>query len=139
MFYDYSNKGDNLSGEKMRQKYNILPQAWDAIKRRLSLVKDSHTISPYTLENSPPEEVEAMVEKAIESHIDTKVGKFVHSYDKQFKDRAIKALKVVSNFENQLQLIEESISSYEKLDINFVPKKIENNDMKLIVITDIHF
>ena len=139
MFKDYSTKGNNLSGEKMRQKYGLKPHAWQAIKSKLSLVKDSHVISPYTLENLSEAESDEMIEKAIEEHIDTKIGKFVNTYDKQFKDRAIKALKVVSNFEHQLKLIEEAIILYEKIDIDFVPKKIENNDMKMIAITDIHF
>ena len=139
MFKDYSNKGNNLSGEKMRQKYKLKPQAWATIKSRLSLVKDSHVISPYTLENISEGEADEMIEKSIEEHIDTKVDKFVYSYDRQFKERAIKALKVVSNFENQLKLIEDAITSYEKLDIDFVPKTIDNNDMKMVVMTDIHF
>ena len=139
MFKDYSAKGNNLSGEKMRQKYGLKPHAWQAIKSKLSLVKDSHVISPYTLENLSEAESDDIIEKAIEEHIDTKIGKFVNTYDKQFKDRATKALKVVSNFEHQLKLIEEAIVLYEKIDIDFVPKKIENNDMKMIAITDIHF
>jgi hypothetical protein len=139
MFKDYSSKGANLSGEQMRQKYNLKPQAWATIKQRLSLVKDSHIYSPYTLENSSEKEVDEMIEKGIEEHIDTKIGKFVRSYDKQFKEKAMKALKTVANFQYQLDMVQEAIAMHEPIALDFVPEHIEGDTEAHFVISDIHF
>jgi hypothetical protein len=110
MFKDYSRKGNNLSGEAMRQKYKLKPQAWDTIKRRLKLQKDSHVISPYTLENSTEEEEDILIEEAIADHIDSKVDKFVKTYDKEFKKRAEVAMRDYANFEYRLNLLKDAIA-----------------------------
>ena len=138
MFKDYSSKGANMSGEQMRQKYNLKPQAWATIKNRLSLVKDSHIYSPYTLENSSEEEVDEMIEKGIEEHIDTKIGKFVKSYDKQFKEKALKAMKTVANFQYQLDMIQETIAIHEPLELDFTPNYKPNGKESHFILTDIH-
>lgn len=138
MFKDFSAKGNNLSGEQMRQKYKLKPQAWEAIKRRLSLYKTSHVVSPYTLENLSEEEESALVEKAIADHIDSKVDKFVNTYDKQFKSRAEKALKTLWNFEYQLELVREAIELHNPINLDFVPAVLENNEEEHVIITDIH-
>lgn len=139
MFKDYSTKGNNLSGEKMRQKYGLKPHAWQAIKSKLSLVKDSHVISPYTLENLSEAESDEMIEKAIEEHIDTKIGKFVNTYDKRWNEEAKKALKTVANFQYQLDMISEAIDRHEPIALDFVPEKIEGDLEAHFVISDIHF
>jgi hypothetical protein len=139
MFKDYSRKWKDMSEEQMRQKYNLKPQAWATIKNRLSLVKDSHIYSPYTLENSSEEEVDEMIEKGIEEHIDTKIGKFVRSYDKQFKEKAMKALKTVANFQYQLDMVQEAIAMHEPMELDFQPIEInEDEGYSHYVITDIH-
>ena len=138
MFKDYSSKGNNLSGEKMRQKYKILPQAWATIKSRLSLVKDSHVISPYTLENLSETQVDDVIDKAVADHIDTKVDKFVNSYDKQFKKRADIALKEKANFEYRLQKLREVLATYQPEKIDFVPNYVPNGSEEHFFLTDIH-
>lgn len=139
MFKDYSTKGNNLSGEKMRQKYGLKPHAWQAIKRSLLLVKDSHVISPYTLENLSEAESDEMIEKAIEEHIDTKIGKFVNTYDKRWNEEAKKALKTVANFQYQLDMVQEAIAMHEPIALDFVPEHIEGDAEAHFVISDIHF
>ncbi len=138
MFKDYSNKWANLTGEQMRQKYSLKPQAWATIKNRLSLVKDSHIYSPYTLENSSEEEVDAMIEKGIEEHIDTKIGKFVNTYEKQFKKRADIALKEKANFEYRLKKLREVLETYKPEKIDFVPNYVPNGSAEHFFLTDIH-
>ena len=138
MFKDYSTKGNNLSGEKMRQKYGLKPHAWQAIKRSLSLVKDSHVISPYTLENLSAAESDQMIEKAIEEHIDTKIGKFVNTYDKRWNEEAKKALKTVANFQYQLDMISEAIDRHEPIALDFVPNRTPNGKESHFILTDIH-
>ena len=122
----------------MMEKYNIKPQAWNTIKSRLSLVKDSNVHSPYTLENSTPEQVEAMIEKAIETHIDTKKSKYVNTYTKQWNAEAVKSMKIVSNFKYQLEMIEEAIERHQSMELDFVPKEQVNGKESHFILTDIH-
>jgi hypothetical protein len=139
MFKDYSRKGNNLSGEAMRQKYKLKPQAWDTIKRRLKLQKDSHVISPYTLENSTEEEEDILIEEAIADHIDSKVDKFVKTYDKEFKKRAELAMRDYANFEYRLELLKDAIAEYQQIDITFPKLEKQNSEIVHIVLSDIHF
>ena len=122
----------------MRQKYKLKPEAWDAIKSKLKLYKASHVVSPYTLENLSEEEEEAIVDTAISDHLDTKGNKFVKSYEKQFKARANKAIATLENFKYQLAMIEEAIQGHRPLQVNYTPKKQENNDSAHYFISDIH-
>jgi predicted nuclease of restriction endonuclease-like (RecB) superfamily len=139
MFKDYSRKGSDLSGEAMRQKYKLKPEAWGIIKSRLHLQKDSHVISPYTLENLSEDEEDTMIEKVTVDHIDTKIGKFVNTYDKQFKARAMDALKRLANKDYLLDEFKRVLEEYEPVKMDFVPKVIENDDKKMVILTDIHF
>lgn len=139
MFKDYSRKGGDLSGEAMRQKYRLKPEAWGIIKSRLHLQKDSHVISPYTLENLSEEEEDAVIERATVDHIDTKIGKFVNTYEKQFKARAMDAMKRLENKNYLLDEYKKVLDECKPKEYEFVPKVINNNDEKMVIITDIHF
>jgi hypothetical protein len=139
MFKDFSRKGNNLSGEAMRAKYKLKPEAWNAIKSKLSLYKDSHVVSPYTLENLSPEDEAQVVHKAIEDHIDTKVEKFTMTYDKEFKKRANEALKEKANFDYKLARLQEAIEKHEPIALDFEPVVVdENEESANYVLTDIH-
>lgn len=139
MFQDYSSYGNDLSGKKMMQKYEIKPQAWATIKSRLSLVKDSDTISPYTLEHSSPKEVEDLIEKAIENHINAKKWKFVNTYEKRWNAEAVKAMKIIENKNYELEMIQRAIEVYEPRAYDFVPEHIEGDAEAHFIIGDIHF
>lgn len=139
MFKDFSRKGNNLSGEWMRQKYKLKPQAWNAIKTKLQLYKDSHVVSPYTLENLSEEDEAVVIEKAISDHIDTKVDKFTNTYEREFKKRAEQALKEKANFEYRLEKLREVIEKHKPIELDFEPVDI-NKDEEAVnyVLTDIH-
>jgi hypothetical protein len=121
-----------MSGEEVRQKYKLQPKAWEAIKRKLSLYKTSHVLSPHTLSKlSDSEEAEA-IDNAIADHIDTKVDKFKNTYEKQFKKRATEALKIQANFEYRLEMLQKAIVDHEPMELDFDPVKIADQE------TDIH-
>lgn len=138
MFKDFSRKGNNLSGEWMRQKYKLKPQAWNAIKTKLQLYKDSHVVSPYTLENLSEEDEGRVIEKAISDHIDTKVDKFTNTYEREFKKRAEQALKEKANFEYRLEKLREVLATYKPEKIDFVPNYVPNGSEAHFFLTDIH-
>jgi hypothetical protein len=138
MFKDFSRKGNNLSGEAMRGKYKLRPEAWNAIKSKLSLYKDSHVVSPHTLESLSPEDEAKAIHKAIEDHIDTKVEKFTMTYDKEFKKRAEQALKEKANFDYKLERLREALATYKPEKIDFVPNYVPNGSEAHFFLTDIH-
>lgn len=139
IFHDFSSKGKNMSGEEVRQKYKLQPKAWEAIKRKLSLYKTSHVLSPHTLSKlSDSEEAEA-IDEAIADHIDTKVDKFKNTYDKQFKKRATEALKIQANFEYRLEMLQKAIVDHEPMELDFEPVEVaDDKSQSHYVITDIH-
>ncbi len=138
IFHDFSSKGKNMSGEEVRQKYKLQPKAWEAIKRKLSLYKTSHVLSPHTLSKlSDSEEAEA-IDEAIADHIDTKVDKFKNTYDKQFKKRATEALKIQANFEYRLEMLQKAIVDHEPMELDFEPNYKPNWKESHFILTDIH-
>ncbi len=63
MFQDYSRKGNDLTQSQMIRKYHLSPQAWNSIKNTLMLYKESNIFSPYTEEQTPPKQLEQMMEE----------------------------------------------------------------------------
>ena len=62
MFFSYSSHGLNLTQVQMRQDFGLSLWEWGTLKARLSLQKASHVFSPYTLDQTPPAQWEAMME-----------------------------------------------------------------------------
>jgi hypothetical protein len=127
-----------MSGEEVRQKYKLQPKAWEAIKRKLSLYKTSHVLSPYTLSKLTESKEAEAIDEAIADHIDTKVDKFKNTYDKQFKKRATEALKIQANFEYRLEMLQKAIMDHEPMELDYTEKPLENSDESHYVLTDIH-
>ena len=138
LFADFSRHGANLSGEEMRIKYELKPEAWIAIKSALGLYKDSHVVSPKTVETSSEEEVAEIVERAIGSHIDKVKGKMVQTHARMFDREAKRALKIIGNVEYFLENLREFVAEYEPRKTEFpMPEPVENG-WKHYFISDIH-
>jgi hypothetical protein len=61
LFFEYSQHGRNYDSTKIRNKHNLKPWEWNSIKNRLQLYKNANIFSPYTWDNTPLDEREAMV------------------------------------------------------------------------------
>lgn len=85
LFFEYSEHGLNLSQTKIMNKHDLKPWQWHSIKGTLMLYKQSHVFSPYTVDNTPPEEMQEMVAK--------KVGKVFSSVGYQVEDQYNKQLR----------------------------------------------
>lgn len=138
LFSDFSSHGANLSGEEMRIKYQLKPEAWIAIKNALGLYKDSHVVSPNTVENASEEEVSEIVERAIGAHIDKIKGKMVATHAKKFEAEAKKAMRIVGNVEYFLENLREFIEGYEPKKFEFEMPEPKNTEWKHYFISDIH-
>jgi predicted phosphodiesterase len=63
LFYEFSEKGLDLSGTEVMNKYELEPYQWHHIKFVLNLYKKSHIFSPYTVQNTPSERLGEMIEE----------------------------------------------------------------------------
>jgi hypothetical protein len=66
LFFEYSQHGRNYDSTRIRNKHNLKPWEWNSIKTRLQLYKNANIFSPYTWDNTPLSEREAMVAAKIE-------------------------------------------------------------------------
>lgn len=55
IFNDYSRNWANLTGQAIMNKYNLKPKAWNLIKSHIWLYKDSHILSPLSMDNAASE------------------------------------------------------------------------------------
>jgi hypothetical protein len=61
LFYAYTEHGLNYDDTTIRNTYKLKPWEWNSIKSRLQLSKKAHIFSPYTWDNTPPQDRPAMV------------------------------------------------------------------------------
>lgn len=114
LFYEYSRHGLDMSSTQVRLKYNIPLKMWFSLKYHLELYKDSHIISPYTLENTPEDKIRELVlhkmqlkEKDKERVIVEEHNKAtINEYNKVIKDFKTKDLAI----EKMLDALVDSIT-----------------------------
>lgn len=90
LFYEYSEHGLNMQSTELIRKHNLEVWQWYAIKNALRLYKKSHIFSPYTVEITPPEQIQSMIDKKMGNLVTDINYQVVKSYQstihKQFKD-----------------------------------------------------
>lgn len=102
IFLDFSSRGKNLSQHEVMVKYDIRPAEWHAIKNGLGLYKASDIFSPYTMENTPREDLEAMIEEKMAKLFrskDVTIKAYQNSLNREYK-KAINRLNL-KELENQ--------------------------------------
>ena len=66
LFLFYSRNGYNYTGALLCQRFNLAPRAFQEIKNTFMLMKDSDVISPHTLYNTSPEELEIVRDRQLD-------------------------------------------------------------------------
>lgn len=138
LFSDFSRHGANLSGEEIRIKYRLKPEAWIAIKNALGIYKDSHVVSPMTVEDADEDELSEIVERAIGAHIDKVKGKMVETHQRKFEAEAKKAMRIVGNVEYFLENLKEFISEWEPRQVEMPEIMPNESKWRHYFISDIH-
>lgn len=87
LFWEYSAHGLDLTALEVRTEHNLKPWEWNTIKSRLSLYKASNIFSPYTWENTPPEERDAMVREKMSEKFDNEKKTVTRAYRKELETR----------------------------------------------------
>lgn len=142
LFYEYSEHGLNYTQNQIIRKYNFEIWQWNAIKSQLWLFKKSHIFSPYTVENTPKEELGIMIEDKMESLFDD-VG---YQVEKKYHDTLNKRyLSVIKEFEKEKNSVNRIISELFDLlqDAEIKPIVLKshtsNKEIINIFIGDIHY
>ena len=138
IFKDYSKHWNNLSWECILRKYKIKPEVWNLIKNKLRLYKDSDVISPYTAESLQPEQLDQVIETAIDENISNTKEKMLNTYEKKYSKEAKKAIWIIANYEYQLNLLQNAIKDYKPRVLNFNRIAPKNNENLTIFMSDIH-
>ncbi len=138
MFTAYTKHWENLSWEAMLERFQMKPEAFQAIKSALRLYKDSHVVSPHSIQDKPEEEVEQIIEDAIGSHIDGIKRKMVVTHERKFKEEAKKAIWKLANIDYFLEHLREYLEDYTPEPIEFKEIVPSNSMVKHVIITDIH-
>jgi predicted phosphodiesterase len=140
IFYKYSKYGEDLSQEDVQLAFNIKVHEWHAIKNSLRLYKGSDIVSPYTKENTPPEELEDLIHDKIHQLVTNK-GLVKREYDKvigrefkkAIKERNMKQIEILA-FMNELS--EDHVVLTEE--VKFKIAKNTTTGHITVVIADLH-
>lgn len=143
LFYEYSKHGLDESSTVVRRRHNISLEMWHSLKFHLSLYKDSHIISPYTLDNTPEENVRELINKRMAAKERDKERVMVDEHNKvTFKEYN----KVIEDFKKKDLAIEvmldQLIESIDIPAINLIQRDpIESQwspQHVMIVLADLH-
>ena len=96
LFYEYSRHGLNMSQIAIRQKHNFTIQYWHSIKSTLWLYKDSNIFSPYTVENTSNDDLQALIADKMDMKFTDKNRLIEDEYDKTLRKHYKKAIKTES-------------------------------------------
>ena len=142
IFKAYSKHWENKSGQQIIQEFGIENiRLWHVLKSRLELYKDSHILSPASLERFEwrEEEMKEFIDKAVDDNIRAKyIEKFKDAYDRKFKANAIKAMKRLAEIDDFLDHLRKYIDEYEPRIVEFKEREKYDNWTIDIAITDLH-
>jgi len=62
LFYEFSKHGLNMTQMSIRNKHNLSIREWHSLKSTLWLYKESNIFSPWTVDNTHPNELQQLVE-----------------------------------------------------------------------------
>ena len=141
LFFEYSSKGRNYSQRRICNKHNLKPWEFNSIKLRLQLYKDSNIFSPYTWDNTPLAEREAMVSEKIRHKLEDTGHVLVEQYDKEvttaYKKELEKGAKAkFFGDELKAQLLDH-LPTIEKYRIARIPEPYKT-DCIVANLTDLH-
>jgi predicted phosphodiesterase len=143
LFYEYSEHGKNLTQTQIINKHNLKIWEWNSIKNTLQLYKKANIFSPYTVQITPPEQIQEMITSKIALML-SNVGEQVETiYTKELNKSYKKAVFELEEFEvRKTILLTELADIVPQLTIELKPSLKINQDSKGVVnvfIADVHF
>ena len=142
MFLDYSRHGYNLSSTQVIHKYDLKVEEWHLIKGRLRLFKESNIFSPWTVEHTPPEDLQEVIESQMNKLFRNKVitektyDKVIHrEYKKAIQDRNFKELEITAFMDT----IAEALPHLPPVELKYCDHERHDEFKEItVVIADLH-
>jgi len=143
LFYEYSRYGLDESSTTVRRRHDIEIKMWHSLKYHLSLYKDSHIISPYTLEHTPEDELQDLIRSRMEAKekdkerviIEEHDKALMKSYNKTIEDFKVKDIAIEQMLDDVIENInipEIKLIQQDPVDNAWSPKHV------MAVLADLH-
>lgn len=140
----YSRHWYNKSGTQIQQDFNLNDTAWNLVKSRIWITKDSDVIPQNILDVIEQQQGKEVVDMKIEeaSHkavVNKYKTKWVDKYwkNKERLDDTIR--RAFATNESYLEHLQEYIKEYKAKEVKFLEIREINSEFKIIVISDLHF
>lgn len=141
LFYEYSRHGLNLSSTSVRLKHNIPIKMWFSLKHHLSLYKDSHIISPYTLDHTPQDQLRSIIHERMMAKEQDKENVIIEEHNKATIEEYNKLIKQLKTkdiaIEKMLDELSETIDIPEIQYKTFSPISPKKTHI-VVAIADLH-
>lgn len=143
LFYEFSEKGLNLTQTEIINKHNLKVWEWNSIKNTLQLYKKSNIFSPHTVDITPPEQLGEMIAEKINKML-SNVGLQVEKiYDKELNRAYKKAISTNEEWELKKKIfLTELADIVPQLTVELQPGLKVSKDTKgciSLFISDVHF
>lgn len=112
LFYEFSEHGLNLTQTEIINKHNLQVWEWNSIKSTLWLYKKSNIFSPYTVQNTPPEQLEEMISGKIKALFRNTGFQVEKQYNKELNKKYKDAIKKQAIQDVTLQAMIMDIADY---------------------------
>lgn len=119
IFNDFSRHWKNMSGMAIQQKYKLKPKVWQLIKNNIWLYKDSHILSPLSMDIAEREGKldETILEASYENYNDKHKDKYKESHIITLEKLVKKQAKTLGTLEGFLEQIAPVINSIKPIHI----------------------
>ena len=140
IFNDFSRYGANMSGQAVMNKYSLKPKVWNLIKSHIGLYKDSHILSPMSMDKATEEgNIEEVIHEASYKNFEDKYKSKYKEAHHNILEKEVKNLaKIVGTLDGFIEYISPKLNI---LPIEFKKvKKLKSNENKPVyVFGDKHF
>jgi len=142
LFYEFSEKGLNLTQTQIINKHSLKVTEWNSIKSTFEIFKKSHIFSPYTVEITPKEDLDTMISEKMDKLFNSVPYQVEKKYEESLLKTYKKKVNEYSNIEVQLQTMVTELSDLLPLaKVQPIVRVIEAGVKRIITvhIFDIHF
>ncbi len=141
-FFRYSEHGLNMTSEEVRIHLNLSVGQWTSFKHNLSLYKRSNVFAPWTWENTPVKEREALVERKMAERMEREGVVVNYQFEKarykQYKQVIQAGLGQQQMYMALVDMICEAQTSRVSIKLPKAPVRKLAPDHIVVVITDLH-
>lgn len=125
IFNDYSRHGANLSWQAIMQKYKLKPNVWNLIKNNIGLYKDSHILSPMSMDiaEEKGELEDVILDATWENFQDKYKGKYKEAHVQTLEKLVKKQAKTLGTIEGFLEQLAPLVNSIKPIKVEAIKHK----------------